>query len=755
MITEHPYKRMNQSIFVVVDRRSAYYNDYEKLLQPLLKNSGFCFQVITEDSFESLALYDYSCIIFAHKGIIISNELVQSIINHCSKCGAGVISFSNEIEFSDSSDENSLSSEVFCIEREDLENKITILDGSHYITAMHSMNEQFAVTSESSNYIMRYLSEERFIYNTALASFGDRPIIVIQYNKGVRIVRFSVPNIFSSSLNGIMFMIDDILKRSVIWAARKPLVLKHMKNFAGFRVDDCCGDHGYYKNNPFGWIEIANKYGFKPWVGFFWEEISDESLKILSRYVKESKATAQFHGMYLMGKTFFNLDVRKSGVADFVRNWLKSRNSDITLSCYLVPHSYDLTSSSLEGFKELGVKVIGTPYPFDTSGAAAKNTSNWLCAGPYRMYDKGKDNNPWDLHQKGTPFYYADWLRDENGEKVIFNTLTELRDVNGYEWFSFSNAPEQYEDVKSAIRKGTEIFKRCFDSDIMPVLFTHEDAWREMFLSKIKPDILDRIFAGISLNIARYSPSYNTLDESVKYVLDYNETDIIASYYDTENDRMNVVLNGKSENGINLCIYYDDSDNISQLMTKPVIFSDEKEYEFILKKDVSAEKSTVFGSEMPVEYMTFNSTKNIGTILTILSYGYITGVRCYFKKSDSGVHSVSICNYESGEFIFIDENWELDVLEEGWYVYKLDEPLYVECGQRIIVYVSTLKSDCKVYGTAFSYCGHMYPIDNGRVRCEGMAGVIADDDFNAKINISDDAFFRDIEFVTNPKEVRQ
>ncbi len=754
MITERSDGSMDQSIYITVDRRSVHYNDYERCLFPLLNNFGFCLHVVAEDEFERLASDDLSCIIFAHKGINISRGLIERIIVHCSECGAGIVSFDNDLELGSRSDENSFSSES-CSADEDLTDNVIIEDASHYITASHTNKEAFTLTEKCLESVKKYLNNERFFYNTLLVNSGSGPLVAIQYNSGVKVVRFSVPYVFSSSSEGLLFCIDDIVKRSVIWAARKPLVSKLVKNFANFRVDDCCGDHGYYKDNPFGWIGIANKYGFKPWVGFFWEEMSDASLKELSRYVKESKATAQFHGMYLMGKTFFNAEVRKNGISSFIKNWLSKKKVDLPLSCYMIPHSYDLTSSCIADFKKMGVEVIGTPYLPDTSGAASKNTANWLSGGPYRLYDEGKDNNPWDFHQKGTSFYYADWLTDENGNKIIFNALTELRDVNGYEWFSFSNAPEQYEDVRSAVKKGTEIFKRCFDSDILPVLFTHEDAWREMFLAKIHPDILDRVFAGIALNISRYSPSFETLDDSVKYIKSLNETSISSLYYDKESSKLIVGMSGKSNTGLSLAIYEGNYDTIVQTTADVAGFSEETEFEFHVNNVFIPEYNIFYNRETPVEYITFDAPKNIGTAFTVVNEGSITGIRCYFRKSDSGVHSVSLWDAAAGKYIFIDNKWNLEADEEGWYSYSLSSPLQAECGQKFIVYVSTLKGDDEIYGTVFAYCGHMYPYNSGCIRCDGMAGVISDDNCDAVPVSSEDAFFRDIEFIPNLTEVRK
>lgn len=754
MITGRFDGSMDQSIYIAVDHSSVHYKDYERYLFPLLKNFGFCLHVVAEDEFERLASDDLACIVFAHRGISISQDLIDRIIIHCSECGAGIVSFDNDLELCSRSDENNISSDS-CSTDENLKDKVIIEDVSHYITASHSKKASFTLTKKCAESVRECLNEERFFYNTLLVSTDSRPLVAIQYNNGVKVLRFSVPYIFSSSSEGLLFCIDDIIKRGVIWTARKPLVSKLVKKFANFRVDDCCGDHGYYKDNPFGWISIANKYGFKPWVGFFWEEMSDASLKKLSRYVKESKATAQFHGMYLMGKTFFNAEVREIGISSFIKNWLSEKNVDLPLSCYMVPHSYDLTSSCIADFKEMGVEAIGTPYLPDTSGAASKNTANWLCGGPYRLYDEGKDNNPWDFHQQGTSFYYADWLTDKNGEKLIFNTLTELRDVNGYEWFSFSNAPEQYEDVRAAVKKGTEIFKRCFDSDILPVLFTHEDAWREMFLAKILPDILDRVFAGIALNISRYSPSFETLDDSVRYIRSLNETSISSLCYDKESSKMFVEMSGKAETAVSLAVYNENEGTIFQTTADVAVFSGETELEFSVKNNVILGKSTIFNKETPVEYITFDAPKNIGTAFTVVKEGNITGIKCYFMKSDSGVHSVSLWDAVAGRYIFIDDKWNVEVDEDGWYSYSLSLPVHAECGQQFIAYVSTLKGSSDLYGTVFAYCGHMYPYNNTCVRCEGMAGVVADFDYGTVPVSSEDAFFRDIEFIPDLTEVKK
>ncbi|HYB71885.1 MAG TPA: hypothetical protein VED18_00830 [Candidatus Sulfotelmatobacter sp.] len=56
--------------------------------------------------------------------------------------------------------------------------------------------------------------------------------------------------------------LDDLFWKSIVWAARKPFVMKAMPPFVRMRFDDC---HGHWRNGAdFRFIEVLNEFGHVP-----------------------------------------------------------------------------------------------------------------------------------------------------------------------------------------------------------------------------------------------------------------------------------------------------------------------------------------------------------------------------------------------------------------------------------------------------------------------------------------------------------
>ena len=64
-----------------------------------------------------------------------------------------------------------------------------------------------------------------------------------------------------STVLGPVDGLDDVVWRGVVWAARKPFVMRGLPNFVTMRVDDVEG--------PFDWVHAANAVGFKPFLALF------------------------------------------------------------------------------------------------------------------------------------------------------------------------------------------------------------------------------------------------------------------------------------------------------------------------------------------------------------------------------------------------------------------------------------------------------------------------------------------------------
>ena len=109
---------------------------------------------------------------------------------------------------------------------------------------------------------------------TAIATTGTQPFLAITtYGQG-NAVQWGSYNWMSPSVKGPIMGLDDLVWRSIVWAARKPFGMQSMLPFVTMRVDDETG--------PFDYIHVANEFNIKPWAGLFYQSVSDASAADLS-----------------------------------------------------------------------------------------------------------------------------------------------------------------------------------------------------------------------------------------------------------------------------------------------------------------------------------------------------------------------------------------------------------------------------------------------------------------------------------------
>ena len=144
---------------------------------------------------------------------------------------------------------------------------------------------------------------------------------------------YDLPNVVRIVRHLAVYGLDDLVWRSIVWAARKPFVMQGLPNFLTMRVDD--------ESGPFGWIEIANEFDIKPWAGLFYYNVDDAEATQLSALVNSGNATAAVHA-----KTgaFFYYD-HGSGdfpdaeiVANFAHATAWHADHNIPLAKFVLPH---------------------------------------------------------------------------------------------------------------------------------------------------------------------------------------------------------------------------------------------------------------------------------------------------------------------------------------------------------------------------------------------------------------------------------
>jgi hypothetical protein len=411
----------------------------------------------------------------------------------------------------------------------------------HYITDRHQAGESI---STGSMWMAGITLPEGV---TALAMTGSQPFLSItEYGSG-RAVQWGSYDWMSHSVKGPVYGLDDLVWRSIVWAARKPFVMQGMPPFVTMRVDD--------ESGPFWWIHIANEFGIKPWAGLFYHNVDATEAADLSALVNDGMATASVHAK---SGTFFYYN---HGVGDFsdevvAANYeeatLWHENNNIPISKFVLPHYYEFGTNVFQGLSDWGVEFVGTMMePGNGYGAP------WIMNGPYRLYETGGSSG-------GRPVYYADFMsipEHPEFEGQFFNCVTEIRDDAGYEWY-----PDN--DVAGTVGRGTRQTKRALDSMALATLFTHG-----YYTAGITPDNWRAILHGITDNLAPYNPEYVTMDYACQYVRALATSNIQTGTYDPETRQVEIGMLGGTDMQTRFHIFTEQDGDIASMMLDIPAFS--------------------------------------------------------------------------------------------------------------------------------------------------------------------------------------
>ena len=380
-----------------------------------------------------------------------------------------------------------------------------------------------------------------------LAMIGSDPLLIVDtYGLG-RAVQWSTINWIGGSL-GPVSGLDDLIWRSIVWAARKPFVLQGLPPFVTFRVDDVVG--------PYTWVSTAISHGFKPWAGIFMDVVTD--VPTLKTLVDSGNLTVSIHARSYSNFFYFDhdagTDLSSSTInQNFADGTAWHTLNQIPISKVVVPHYYEIGTNAFAGLSNWGVEFVLTPMiPGNLYGA------DRLLAGPFFKY-----YNPCSSGC-GLPFYYADVLPVPNHPEYdgdFHVVLTEIRDLGGYEWFP-SDDPGYLQDT---IDRGVAQLKRALSGMDLATIFTHEE-----YILNITNANWNTILSGVTAGVAGYQPEYVTLDYASQYVRATLNSQIASSIYNPGTGMLDTTLTGATDMATRFYLFTETSGSIySQFVSVP------------------------------------------------------------------------------------------------------------------------------------------------------------------------------------------
>ena len=479
---------------VIVNSSSASYVDYTKYIKPYFDNFGIPYEECDIFTTAIPILNDYALIVFGHKNVYSSGYPITELEAAVSE-GAGLYSFDPHLfDYAGGFNE-------FIAPRTVKWNNINILNTSHYITQYHSPDSFNPTNSVELLIPWSVTQNSSLVGGTDLANMSTVGVTVSilqvsNYGQG-KVVKWCGYDWVFDNVLGPVYGMDDLIWRGMVWAARKPFIMQGLPPMITMRVDDVNSNGGGITNN-FDWLKIANEYGFIPWCGTFNSEMPVGNIPLLKNLIDTNKATAFPHSF--RGDNFIYFNHVNLSSFDAAANVRAARdfyiNNGLKISNFLVPHFYELSSTSLSEIKAMGGEFLGI-HMLPDQFYFADPAPAWINCEPYRINRNGYATD-------GRPVSYGGNIT-LNGIQ-FFNCVTEIRDDGGYEWFPDNN-------VTTTSARGIRHLRRALNSMVLTTLFTHE-----YHLVDISSDNWRTILSQVTLAINGYNPEYTSMDYAVKYI---------------------------------------------------------------------------------------------------------------------------------------------------------------------------------------------------------------------------------------------
>jgi hypothetical protein len=560
---------------VLVNSASARYLDFQRMIQPYLDNFGVPYTVVDiSTNHVGTNLLLTALIIVGHAQLDTNHFYLdtsaQLSISTAVSNGTGLVNFDSDLWVGTGSPRYQFVQDIFGFGFKPATNTGIVAfppteAGSqmHYVTALHATNEILTLSNR-----MNITGVSLPAGGTAIAVASNQPVVsVTKYGLG-RALQWTSYDWISTSVQGPLNGLDDLVWRGLVWAARKPFVLRGLPNFVAMRIDDVEG--------PFWWVHVANEVGFKPYMAMFIGNVSPTNIPDLRQLTTSGNASAGIHSF--TDSTLFYFDhLNHTNYPDSVisNNFYAGAQwhatNGIPISKCMIPHYSEIGPNAFAGLHNLGVEFIAIEV---VPGTVEYFTppAPWLVAGPYRYYETPKAG------LITLPLSYADFLTipghpEMNG--MFFDRYTEIRNTTTPGQFECGEWCPTINDLAGSIDRGTRQIKRALDSMVLASLFSHEwyihptaccgstvfttNAWRAMLQS-------------ITNNLSAYHPIYVTTDYADQYVRATRTSRIISSQFDTVSGRVLVSLSGKTDLDTSVQVFLGNDSGITNILANVPAF---------------------------------------------------------------------------------------------------------------------------------------------------------------------------------------
>lgn len=374
-----------------------------------------------------------------------------------------------------------------------------------------------------------------------------------KFGTGKIVFYLTSASLWQNEYLGFTAGLDGVFRNSIVWAAKKPYIMKEMPPFITARVDDVS-----FSGSPVAkyketvkkalWLDVMNRSGFIPNAGVFIDDVKKEDLEKIRE--KHLKGLAEFsphafsdpknineYPIYMKhnGEEFTD-DVLRNNFEKVDKRFLEW---GITPSKPLNAH-----------FGEIGLKAL--PY--------LKERRQRYLTNPIGVGKAFSDPSAqsWDIAPYGNPMFSFGVIPEDSGFFNVSSHPGTLNDKVPDQDFLFGCTTFWEEnpsaDAKQAVKRGVFQIIRGLENGFFGCLTTHEQR-----PSHLTPAQWEEIVRGISLEIRNIPHEF----KSYGYICRYAEN---RSFYEIEraefNKGISVWLKGRNTMPQSLHLFLEENGDI-------------------------------------------------------------------------------------------------------------------------------------------------------------------------------------------------
>jgi hypothetical protein len=487
----------NGCVGVVVDSRAA--ADWalvDETVFAALRHMGLPYQVLdlalTGLTLETLADLRAVLLAQAHLGLSLPTAGAEAI-DSAVRAGLGLICFDSDLAAY-----NQPLGHMLGLTGEALSipcSRVRLAHDQHFITGTRQAGETLVFTEPVGFTRLDAPSLAGSADCLLLSGDGWPALVARQVGRG-RVVTWTLhPQVWSNAYFGHAMGLDDLFWKGIVWAARKPFVMKAMPPFVTYLEDD--GSSSY---NHFRYLDIFNDHGYLPHIELHvldidkvMHDVGGQDSQAIKAKFDAGLATFGAHAFTYNHHIYFDHAGRRPYAdavlaENFRRVDEKFRSWGVTLSRFANPHFGEVGLNALPYLRERGVEFTGALLPFGVAWFEERLELKELKLAPY-----------------GRSGFVLDYMPD-HPEFFGVNALIMPRQMTGvpmvaseFLWNNtiFWDEHPEGNDLPGAADQALAQMRLGLDSLFFGELYTHEQRIAVLSMPELE-DILKLIDRGLA-----------------------------------------------------------------------------------------------------------------------------------------------------------------------------------------------------------------------------------------------------------------